>query len=188
MQCSCSHVIKLKLPSQLIDQFGHVTASSRCKQPEKHGIVARPSLSSGCLFIAASCCHLSIAARPVLSNQANSLLQPGQCSVIRPPLYSSHCNQDTSLAMQSGHFSIAPGQYCVVRPPLYCSQASQYCVVRPPLYCSQAVLCSQATSLLQPGQYCVVRPSLSVAICHLSIVLRPVSGHLSIAASSNTIR
>ena len=28
------HVIKLKLSSQ---QFGHVTASASCKQPEKHG-------------------------------------------------------------------------------------------------------------------------------------------------------
>ena len=26
MQCSCNHVIKLKLSSQLIGQFGHVTA------------------------------------------------------------------------------------------------------------------------------------------------------------------
>ena len=32
------HVIKLKLSSQLIGQFGHVTASASCKQPEKHGI------------------------------------------------------------------------------------------------------------------------------------------------------
>ena len=31
------HVIKLKLSSQLIGQFGHVTASASCKQPEKHG-------------------------------------------------------------------------------------------------------------------------------------------------------
>ena len=30
------HVIKLKLSSQLIGQFGHVTASASCKQPEKH--------------------------------------------------------------------------------------------------------------------------------------------------------
>ena len=29
------HVIKLKLSSQLIGQFGHVTASASCKQPEK---------------------------------------------------------------------------------------------------------------------------------------------------------
>ena len=30
-------MIKLKLSSQLIGQFGHVTASASCKQPEKHG-------------------------------------------------------------------------------------------------------------------------------------------------------
>ena len=35
------HVIKLKLSSQLIGQFGHVTASASCKQPEKHGIGSR---------------------------------------------------------------------------------------------------------------------------------------------------
>ena len=29
-------MIKLKLSSQLIGQFGHVTASASCKQPEKH--------------------------------------------------------------------------------------------------------------------------------------------------------
>ena len=33
-------MIKLKLSSQLIGQFGHVTASASCKQPEKHGISA----------------------------------------------------------------------------------------------------------------------------------------------------
>ena len=40
MSCRSSHVhvIKLKLSSQLIGQFGHVTASASCKQPEKHGI------------------------------------------------------------------------------------------------------------------------------------------------------
>ena len=32
-------MIKLKLSSQLIGQFGHVTASASCKQPEKHGRV-----------------------------------------------------------------------------------------------------------------------------------------------------
>ena len=37
MSCRSSHVIKLKLSSQLIGQFGHVTASASCKQPEKHG-------------------------------------------------------------------------------------------------------------------------------------------------------
>ena len=37
VQCSCSHVIKLKLSSQLIGQFGHMTASASCKQPEKYG-------------------------------------------------------------------------------------------------------------------------------------------------------
>ena len=36
MSCRSSHVIKLKLSSQLIGQFGHVTASASCKQPEKH--------------------------------------------------------------------------------------------------------------------------------------------------------
>ena len=35
MSCRSSHVIKLKLSSQL---FGHVTASASCKQPEKHGM------------------------------------------------------------------------------------------------------------------------------------------------------
>ena len=35
MSCRSSHVIKLKLSSQLIGQFGHVTASASCKQPEK---------------------------------------------------------------------------------------------------------------------------------------------------------
>ena len=30
-------MIKLKLSSQLIGQFGHVIASASCKQPEKHG-------------------------------------------------------------------------------------------------------------------------------------------------------
>ena len=39
MCCRSSHVIKLKLSSQLIGQFGHVTASASCKQPEKHGTV-----------------------------------------------------------------------------------------------------------------------------------------------------
>ena len=39
------HVIKLKLSSQLIGQFGHVTASASCKQPEKHGI--RFKMASG---------------------------------------------------------------------------------------------------------------------------------------------
>ena len=34
MSCRSSHVIKLKLSSQLIGQFGHVTASASCKQPE----------------------------------------------------------------------------------------------------------------------------------------------------------
>ena len=38
MSCRSSHVIKLKLSSQLIGQFGHVTASASCKQPEKHGM------------------------------------------------------------------------------------------------------------------------------------------------------
>ena len=37
MSYRSSHVIKLKLSSQLIGQFGHVTASASCKQPEKHG-------------------------------------------------------------------------------------------------------------------------------------------------------
>ena len=37
MSCRSSHMIKLKLSSQLIGQFGHVTASASCKQPEKHG-------------------------------------------------------------------------------------------------------------------------------------------------------
>ena len=31
-------MIKLKLSRQLIGQFGHVTASASCKQPEKHGM------------------------------------------------------------------------------------------------------------------------------------------------------
>jgi hypothetical protein len=35
--CISSHVIKLKRSSQLIGQFGHVTASAVCKQLEKHG-------------------------------------------------------------------------------------------------------------------------------------------------------
>ena len=37
-------MIKLKLSSQLIGQFGHVTASASCKQPEKHG---NPTVHSG---------------------------------------------------------------------------------------------------------------------------------------------
>ena len=41
MSCRSSHVIKLKLSSQLIGQFGHVTASASCKQPEKHGSTLR---------------------------------------------------------------------------------------------------------------------------------------------------
>jgi hypothetical protein len=36
--CISSHMIKLKRSSQLIGQFGHVTASAVCKQPEKHSI------------------------------------------------------------------------------------------------------------------------------------------------------
>ena len=39
MSCRSSHVIKLKLSSQLIGQFDHVTASASCKHPEKHGII-----------------------------------------------------------------------------------------------------------------------------------------------------
>ena len=34
-------MIKLKLSSQLIGQFGHVTASASCKQPEKHSTLTR---------------------------------------------------------------------------------------------------------------------------------------------------
>ena len=41
------HVIKLKLSSQLIGQFGHVTASASCKQPEKHGILVWVSAKAG---------------------------------------------------------------------------------------------------------------------------------------------
>ena len=37
MAMQLQHVIKLKLSSQLIGQFGHVTASASCKHPEKHG-------------------------------------------------------------------------------------------------------------------------------------------------------
>ena len=37
MQCSCSHMMTLKLSSQLIGQFGHMTVSASCKQPEKYG-------------------------------------------------------------------------------------------------------------------------------------------------------
>ena len=33
-------MIKLKLSSQLIGQFGQVTASASCKQPEKHGMLS----------------------------------------------------------------------------------------------------------------------------------------------------
>ena len=44
MSYRSSHVIKLKLSSQLIGQFGHVTASASCKQPEKHGSSSRCSM------------------------------------------------------------------------------------------------------------------------------------------------
>ena len=40
-------MIKLKLSSQLIGQFGHVTASASCKQPEKHGSVGLGQLEGG---------------------------------------------------------------------------------------------------------------------------------------------
>ena len=53
MSCRSSHVIKLKLSSQLIGQFGHVTASASCKQPEKHGTLGHVNkincFSSFCL-------------------------------------------------------------------------------------------------------------------------------------------
>ena len=39
-------MIKLKLSSQLIGQFGHVTASASCKQPEKHGILLCDELTA----------------------------------------------------------------------------------------------------------------------------------------------
>ena len=47
MNYRSSHVIKLKLSSQLIGQFGHVTASASCKQPEKHGTVLFRLLATG---------------------------------------------------------------------------------------------------------------------------------------------
>ena len=47
MSCRSSHVIKFKLSSQLIGQFGHVTASASCKQPEKHGMGACSPLKVG---------------------------------------------------------------------------------------------------------------------------------------------
>ena len=52
-------MIKLELSSQLIGQFGHVTASASCKQPEKHSNGIRSDckaaftrqfqLTSGCI-------------------------------------------------------------------------------------------------------------------------------------------
>ena len=62
-------MIKLKLSSQLIGQFGHVIASASCKQPEKHGKLVSKILDNCCPYKSTSLANISLFSSDDCTNQ-----------------------------------------------------------------------------------------------------------------------
>ena len=93
MSCRSSHMIKPKLSSQLIGQFGHVTASASCKQPEKHG----SGESSVCKALQGSAVRWTrwtlpyLVVNPVYAKHYRGQQFSGLPYLVVNPVYAKHC-------------------------------------------------------------------------------------------------